>query len=129
MFEHLDVPTKASNMSFAVSVGNGRLEYSGNGVSGLFAQRRNMARPHYWRMVWDLVRFYREAAQIVEDGNLEAISLGELLDRHYDPMYARSIRTNFPAIDRAIVVAPGGTDEASFREAARALIAASEASP
>ncbi|HEX4885877.1 MAG TPA: tRNA 2-selenouridine(34) synthase MnmH [Casimicrobiaceae bacterium] len=49
--------------------------------------------------------------------------VGELLDRHYDPMYTRSIRGNFPAIDRAITVAPRGIDADAYRAAARKLIA------
>lgn len=53
--------------------------------------------------------------------------VGELLDRHYDPLYLRSIRGNFPAIDRAEPVAPAGIAAADFRVAARNLIAAVEA--
>ena len=89
MFDHLDVPTKASDMSFAVSIRDGQLEYSGSGVTGLFAQRRNMARPLYWRLVWDLLRFYREAASLLENENLEDITLGELLDRQSYSNYFR----------------------------------------
>ena len=89
MFEHLDVPTKASDMSFAVSIRDGYLEYSGSGVTGLFAQRRNMARPLYWRLVWDLLRFYREAAGLLASEDLEAMSLGDLLDRQGYSKYFR----------------------------------------
>jgi tRNA 2-selenouridine synthase len=49
--------------------------------------------------------------------------VGELLDRHYDPMYTRSIRGNFPAIDRALVVAPSGIDADAYRAAAMQLVA------
>ncbi len=62
LFNHLGVETKASDMSFAVSRDGGRLEYSGNGLAGLFAQKRNMANPRFWSMLRDLVRFYRSAA-------------------------------------------------------------------
>ena len=89
MFDHLNVPTRESDMSFAVSVGNGRLEYCGNGVSGLFAQRRNMARPVYWRMVWDLLRFYREAPAMLASEDLKAMTLGEWLDRQGYSQYFR----------------------------------------
>ncbi len=54
--------------------------------------------------------------------------VGELLDRHYDPTYTRSIEANFPAIGRATVVAPSGVDGEAFRSAARELIHAVEAS-
>jgi len=91
MFEHLDVETADSNMSFAVSVRDGWLEYSGTGVNGLFAQRRNMARPLYWRLVWDVLRFYREAPQLLESHDLETTPLGELLDQR---RYSKFFRFN-----------------------------------
>ena len=91
MFGHLGVETKASNMSFAVSVRDGWLEYCGNGVNGLFAQRRNMARPLYWRLVWDVLRFYREAPRLLEQEDLENTPLGDLLDRH---RYSKFFRFN-----------------------------------
>src|SRR5262249_18290648 len=45
MFKHLGVPTQESDMSFAVSLDDGDLEYSGGSIGGLFAQKRNMLRP------------------------------------------------------------------------------------
>jgi uncharacterized protein len=48
LFAHLGVPTHASDMSFAVSLGEGELEYSGSSLNGLFAQRRNVFRPRFW---------------------------------------------------------------------------------
>ena len=61
LFRHLGVTTQASEMSFAVSLRNGALEYAGTDLRGLFAQRRNLLRPRFWRMLQDLLRFYREA--------------------------------------------------------------------
>ncbi len=49
--------------------------------------------------------------------------VGELLERHYDPSYARSLSRNFPRHGEALVVAPGGVDEAAFRELAREVLA------
>lgn len=67
LFHHLDVPTKISDMSFAVSMDEGLLEYSGTNLAGLFAQRSNLASPRFWSMLRDLVRFYREAPNGVRD--------------------------------------------------------------
>lgn len=61
LFAHLGVPTHGSDMSFAVSLDGGALEYSGTNLNGLFAQRRNVFRPRFWSMLGDLRRFYREA--------------------------------------------------------------------
>lgn len=61
LFRHLGVATKASDMSFAVSLDDGGLEYNGNNLVGLFAQRRNLLRPRFWSMLRDLLKFYRAA--------------------------------------------------------------------
>jgi len=61
LFRHLGVETKPSEMSFAVSLDDGRLEYAGTDFRGLFAQPANLLRPRFWAMLRDLLRFYREA--------------------------------------------------------------------
>jgi predicted NAD/FAD-binding protein len=78
LFRHLDVPTKATEMSFAVSLDRGRLEYSGTDLGGLFAQRRNLASPRFWSMLRDLERFYRRAPRDLPD--MGALGLGAYLD-------------------------------------------------
>ncbi len=78
LFSHLGVATKPSDMSFAVSLDGGKLEYSGTGLAGLFAQGRNAISPRFWRMLRDLVRFYREAPLDME--RLGATSLNDYLD-------------------------------------------------
>ncbi|WP_374447675.1 NAD(P)/FAD-dependent oxidoreductase [Stella sp.] len=65
LFDHLGVPTRASDMSFAVSADRGALEYSGSDLNGLFAQRSNLVRPRFLGMVRDILRFYREAPAVL----------------------------------------------------------------
>lgn len=48
LFAHLGVPTKASDMSFSVSMDDGQLEYAATNLAGLFAQRSNLASPRFW---------------------------------------------------------------------------------
>jgi phytoene dehydrogenase-like protein len=59
LFAHLEVPTQPAEMSFAVSLDDGRLEYAGTDLGGLFAQKRNLVSPRFWSMLRDLERFYR----------------------------------------------------------------------
>lgn len=80
LFRHLDVPTIASDMSFAVSLRDGALEYAGTDLRGLFAQRRNLLRPRFWRMLRDLLRFYREAPGELAALGDSALSLRAHLD-------------------------------------------------
>ena len=77
LLRHLEVETAPSTMSFAVSLDDGRLEYNGTDLRGLFAQRRNIVSPRFWAMLRDLLRFYREAPTKV--GQLGEISLGDYL--------------------------------------------------
>jgi predicted NAD/FAD-binding protein len=79
MFDHLGVATRATDMGFAVSLDQGRLEYAGGDLGGLFAQKRNLASPRFWRMLADLVRFYRQAPRDLPA--LHDVSLGDYLDR------------------------------------------------
>ena len=61
LFKYLQVPTDASEMSLAVSLDQGKLEYSGGNLATLFAQKRNVLSPRFWSMLLDLRRFYRDA--------------------------------------------------------------------
>jgi len=79
LLAHLGVATRSSEMSFAVSLDQGRLEYAGTDLNGLFAQRSNLLRPSFLFMLRDLLRFYREAPGKLAD--LETMSLGAFLDR------------------------------------------------
>ena len=81
-FEHLNLATCETDMTFAVSINDGQLEYSGSGLGGLFAQKRNLFSPPFWSMIKDLMRFYRNADKMMLDSSLAEVSLGELLQRH-----------------------------------------------
>jgi hypothetical protein len=80
LFDYLKVPTKPSDMSFAVSIDNGALEYGTTTIGQLLAQWRNLIRPRFWSMLRDLLRFYREAPGFTDVGD-EVMSLGAYLDR------------------------------------------------
>ena len=76
LFEELNIPIEKSNMSFGVSIDEGWLEY---GSGHLFAQFKNVLRPAFWRMLFDILRFNRHAAQCVEHN--QDLTLGQCLDR------------------------------------------------
>lgn len=79
LFEHLDVKTEASDMSFAVSVGEGELEWSGASLSTVFAQPRNLLRPRFLGMIRDILRFNRECCIDHDLGRLEGRTLGDYI--------------------------------------------------
>jgi predicted NAD/FAD-binding protein len=80
LFAALGVETAPSDMSFSVRIGNGGLEWAGNNLSSVFAQRRNLVNPRFLRMLADLLRFNREAAALAESGQPMTGTLGEFLD-------------------------------------------------
>ena len=60
LLDEIGQESQPSLMSFSVSSGDGRLEYNGAGLNALFAQRRNILRPPFFRMIRDILRFNRE---------------------------------------------------------------------
>lgn len=76
MFRHLGVATQESDMSFGASIRGGYLEY---GSKGMFSQKRNLLRPAFWRMIFDILRFNRAAEKMLE--HPEEFTLAECLDK------------------------------------------------
>jgi predicted NAD/FAD-binding protein len=66
MLERLGVGSLATEMSFSVRCERSRIEYSGSNLNGLFAQRSNLLRPRFHRMLQDILRFNREALELLE---------------------------------------------------------------
>ena len=79
MLERLGVATQTSDMSFSVRCKRTGLEYNGTSVNTLFAQRSNFLRPSFYRMIRDILRFNKEAPELLERDD-ERTTLGEYLD-------------------------------------------------
>jgi predicted NAD/FAD-binding protein len=78
----LGVGWTESDMSFAVHSARRGFEYSGQSLSALFSQRRNLASPRFLRMVRDIQRFYREGRELLAEGS-ELPMLPWLRERGY----------------------------------------------
>ncbi|MEE2903014.1 MAG: FAD-dependent oxidoreductase [Myxococcota bacterium] len=82
----LYVPYQQSCMSFSVKCDETGLEYGGSSLGTLFAQKRNIAKPNYLRMLYDITRFYRNAEKHLKLGDER--SLGQFLsDEKYSQMF------------------------------------------
>lgn len=77
MFHELNVPVERSDMTFGASVNNGAVEYGLKDLSAIFGQRRNLARPPFYGMVRDLLRFNATAEQVAVSDDT---TIGELVD-------------------------------------------------
>lgn len=80
LLEELNVDVRASNMGFGVKSEVNGLEYSGSSLNAVFAQRSNLFRPRFHRMLLDILRFNREAYNLSHELD-ETVTLGEFLDR------------------------------------------------
>lgn len=76
----IGVGEQPTSMSFSVHDESSGLEYNGTSLDTLFAQRRNLFRPSFWRMIREILRFHREAPRLLEAEEGE-LPLGEFLDR------------------------------------------------
>jgi len=86
LFRHFAVATQASDMSFGVSIAvDGRddpIEYAGDSLGTLFAQRRNLLSATHWGMLMQILRFNAQTKKLLRDDALPQISLGDFLQRH-----------------------------------------------
>jgi predicted NAD/FAD-binding protein len=64
-FTELKIDSQPTTMSFAVRSDRTGLEYNTASLKSLFCQRRNLASPRFYRMLGDLVRFYRAAPALL----------------------------------------------------------------
>jgi predicted NAD/FAD-binding protein len=67
LFRELGVATKKTDMSFSVRHGDSGLEFCGSSVNHLFAQRKNLFRPRFYRMLFAINRFNQEAVVALAD--------------------------------------------------------------
>ncbi|WP_192558975.1 NAD(P)/FAD-dependent oxidoreductase [Pseudomonas allokribbensis] len=89
----LGVTAKATEMSFSVTDPDTGLEYNGNNLDSLFAQRSNLLSPGFWGMLRDILRFNKEARRDLAeqrittdttlDDYLKAGGYGERFILHY----------------------------------------------
>ncbi len=84
LFDQLQVQTAASDMSFSVKVPDVDLEWSGSSITTLFAQKRNLVRPSFLKMVGEILRFNRLCCELAQANNEQALqhSIGEFLSEH-----------------------------------------------
>jgi len=89
MFSHLGIEAAASDMSFSVRLEQEDIEWAGSSIATVFAQKRNLVRPAFLRMLADILRFNREAPRWLDREEDADASLGDCLEAGG---YCRSFR-------------------------------------
>jgi predicted NAD/FAD-binding protein len=79
LFAELKAPVKKTDMSFSVQHLPSHLEYCGSGLSGLFAQRKNILNIPFIRMLGQISRFNKESIRILENPKYLNYSLREYI--------------------------------------------------
>ncbi len=80
LFDELAVASAPSTMTFSVRNDAAGIEWSGTNIASLFAQPANAVRPAFWRMLFDILRFNREATAMLREQRMVAMTLGDFLD-------------------------------------------------
>lgn len=80
LFSELGIRTISSDMSFSVRVEEPEVEWCGSHLGTVFAQPRNLARPQFWSMLSDILRFNRSSVRLIEATRDRNLSLGELIE-------------------------------------------------
>lgn len=83
LLEEAGVASQPSAMSFSVRNETSGLEYNGTTLDTLFAQRRNLLNPAFYRLIAAILRFNREAPRLLEEGG--EITLGAYLEQQRYP--------------------------------------------
>ena len=90
LMNEIGVQSKETEMSFSVSCQLSGLEYGGSNLNTLFAQRRNLLKPSYYKMLADIVNFNKQAIADLEQQRLDpAMTLAEYLSlKGYGKLFA-----------------------------------------
>lgn len=105
LLTELGVQRQATAMGFAVSDQANGLEYCGDGLGGMFAQKRRLLSPSHWRFLAEILRFNRHAPALL-DSDQGALPLGDYLNRED---YSETFRRDY-------ILAMGGAIWSCSRE-------------
>ncbi len=87
LLEELGVESQPTEMSFSVHDSSSGLEYNASSLNKLFCQRKNLLSPRFYRMLSDLVRFYRQAPAVLDQADNHQ-TLGDYLKaNHYSDIF------------------------------------------
>lgn len=79
LFDHLDVPTRWSDMSFGFSLGRGAMEYACDDLNTIFAQRWRLFDARFLSTFRQIMRFTKVGPRDLADGSMSGLTLNEWL--------------------------------------------------
>ncbi len=82
LFDHLNVKTKSSSMSFGFSLSDGKLEYAGQNFNSFFAQRGNLFNINHLRGLYDIYRFKNIANNFMSNSKFSHFDMFQFLQKY-----------------------------------------------
>jgi predicted NAD/FAD-binding protein len=83
LLKKLGIERQATEMSFSVHNRLTGFEYNGHGINSLFAQRRNILRPGFWRLILEIIKFNKLCKSLYHADNIDAdLTLGDFLRKN-----------------------------------------------
>ncbi len=83
LFRELDVRTRPTEMTMSISCDECGLNFvGGRGASGIFAQRRRLLSPRFWRLLLSIRRFQKAALTLLREEPESSTSYGDFLKHH-----------------------------------------------
>lgn len=79
LFDHLGVKSEQTNMSFAMSLNGGQREWGAVSFTSLFAQKRNIVSPSFWKMLLEVLRFNKQCLKDRDNGYLGDMTIDQYL--------------------------------------------------
>lgn len=86
LMDELGVTYQPTEMSFSVKNDQLGLEYNGNTLNSMFAQRSNLVKPKFLAMLLEITQFNKDVRKVAQ--NNPELSIGQYLDtRNYGPLF------------------------------------------
>ncbi len=83
LLDQIGIHKKPTEMSFSVQHSGSGIEYNGNSIGTLFAQKRNLISPRFYHFLYEIIRFNRISKKTLISSAWEHNStLGEFLAQH-----------------------------------------------
>ena len=82
LFERLNVGIRESDMSFSYFSERTGFQYGSRNFNTLFAQRKNLVDPLYWKMLGEILRFNRRVEKGLHGRQMGTVTLGQFLQQH-----------------------------------------------
>lgn len=90
MLDELGVPTRATTMSFSVSLPEDGVVWGSASLGAMFADRKNVLRPRHWRFLFEVAALLQRGRRDLERGGCAGLSLDEYLERAEVPAEVRA---------------------------------------